>query len=464
MKKLLFASAIIFGFLFQTLNGYAATQNPEEYHMFMVMRPTKSTMFSTIIQGSLNNTHKDSKDYEKALDKALAENDETFFAYKNENEGFTTMQVSAEKFQSIINLGGYNWGKKEKNYTIYEYKSSSEGEDYLSYFKNEMIIGPTEESVTNYINYGFQTGTNLSDLLEKIDPQSAFSIAIESDFFDAYDQSFTEKDIKEILIEFIQTSNSEFKIKIYTKFNNEPEYGKEFDNSELEKIIGGMTKNLEIQTKKISNTETETTITAQVDWQNFTTDFINFLSNKKSSFDDFKDVEKDAWYYHAVNKLKQEQTISSESEFYRPTENITRGEFVNMLVNYKGLDDYKSTIDATSIFNDIAGNIYTDDIATAYEIGLIQGDANGKTFRPNDFLNRAEAVKILFQASAILQSTQGVSTNFKDVPWDAWYKVYLEKAYAVNIVQGTSPTEFKPEKKLNRAEAAMLVYRLSLLD
>ena len=86
MKKLLFASAIIFGFLFQTLNGYAATQNPEEYHMFMVMRPTKSTMFSTIIQGSLNNTHKDSKDYEKALDKALAENDETFFAYKNENE------------------------------------------------------------------------------------------------------------------------------------------------------------------------------------------------------------------------------------------------------------------------------------------------------------------------------------------------------------------------------------------
>lgn len=49
----------------------------------------------------------------------------------------------------------------------------------------------------------------------------------------------------------------------------------------------------------------------------------------------------------------------------------------------------------TPPFADSASHTYKDDIAYAYALEIISGDAGGDTFRPNDPVNRAEVAKML---------------------------------------------------------------------
>lgn len=186
------------------------------------------------------------------------------------------------------------------------------------------------------------------------------------------------------------------------------------------------------------------------------------------SYSPYSDVTEDAWYYEEVAQAYEMfiiDTFDYETETFsfdfRPGEDITRGEFVQMIVAAYELEGESIDQFGSDIFSDVESGSYFDfAIGAAFDKGIIKGDDGANTFRPNETLNRAEAVQILYNASPLLTGKQSTANQFKDVPQGVWYENVVSVAVQEAIVKGINPEEFAPAKNLNRAEAVTLLIRL----
>ncbi len=107
------------------------------------------------------------------------------------------------------------------------------------------------------------------------------------------------------------------------------------------------------------------------------------------------------------------------------------------------------------VFSDVYHSTdYKDSIMWMHHNGVIQGDASPKTtFRPDDCVNRAEMLKMLFEVTGEDLSDMAMGGDYPDVPIDAWYQPYVKKATLKGTVVGYADGKFRPEQCVNRAEA-----------
>jgi plastocyanin len=87
------------------------------------------------------------------------------------------------------------------------------------------------------------------------------------------------------------------------------------------------------------------------------------------------------------------------------------------------------------------------------EDGIIGGYPDG-SFRPDQVVNRVEALKIILGAAKIVVSNEsGLGLGgLTDVDSTQWYANYLKKALALKIVQGYPDGTFKPTQTVNLVE------------
>jgi len=87
--------------------------------------------------------------------------------------------------------------------------------------------------------------------------------------------------------------------------------------------------------------------------------------------------------------------------------------------------------------------------------GVIGGYPDG-TFRPDQPVNRAEALKIILLGSGIsmLQTSVG---EFPDVPGEAWFADFVATARMRDIVAGYPDGSFRPEQTVNLVESLKIV-------
>ena len=118
----------------------------------------------------------------------------------------------------------------------------------------------------------------------------------------------------------------------------------------------------------------------------------------------------------------------------------------------------KKNYETCGSFIDVAeSNSYCKAIEWAEKEGIVKGYGDD-TFRPNQGINRAEALKVIMEALDVksLDYTNG-SLGFWDVnPYD-WYAGYLQTALSLGIVQGYSDGSFKPYASVNRIEALKMM-------
>lgn len=98
-------------------------------------------------------------------------------------------------------------------------------------------------------------------------------------------------------------------------------------------------------------------------------------------------------------------------------------------------------------------------IYTAAAIGIVRGYDDG-SFRPDQPVTRAEALKILLLASRLEQPPEVVTLPFPDVTSDAWYALYVGQAYYFDIIRGYDDGTFRPDFPITRAEAAKVVHHI----
>ena len=108
-------------------------------------------------------------------------------------------------------------------------------------------------------------------------------------------------------------------------------------------------------------------------------------------------------------------------------------------------------------FSDVnVGDDYYDAISWLQEQGVIEGYSDG-TFKPNQQVNRAEFLKMIYETSGGVSSTENNFTEFPDVPINAWYTKYVEEAFDSGVIEGYPDGFFRPDQSITRVEALKIV-------
>lgn len=121
----------------------------------------------------------------------------------------------------------------------------------------------------------------------------------------------------------------------------------------------------------------------------------------------------------------------------------------------------------TQSFSDVpAGHAAFEAVEYLKAQGIIAGYADG-TFKPNAKVNRAEAVKILIAPLVNAQQLgQFATTQYQDIPADAWYKSYVEAArQSFGIIDGPPKTIlFHGDRPVLKAEFMKMLLLANKID
>jgi len=120
-----------------------------------------------------------------------------------------------------------------------------------------------------------------------------------------------------------------------------------------------------------------------------------------------------------------------------------------------------STLTVETAFADLSGHwarSFVDDLAAQ---DVVQTAA---AFRPSAAINRAELAKIIVTAFDISLPNTVTETGFTDVPADSWFAPFVVAARDAGAVRGYADGSFRPDQLVNRAEALQMIMLASGLQ
>lgn len=89
---------------------------------------------------------------------------------------------------------------------------------------------------------------------------------------------------------------------------------------------------------------------------------------------------------------------------------------------------------------------------------LIKGYPDG-TFKPENFINKSEFLKIAFSDLGFTPNEKTYQTDFKDVPIASWFAPYVQKALEIGAVSFSKADEnFHPGSYINKIEAIRMAF------
>jgi flagellar hook assembly protein FlgD len=109
-------------------------------------------------------------------------------------------------------------------------------------------------------------------------------------------------------------------------------------------------------------------------------------------------------------------------------------------------------------FSDVTDTYkYCEAIEWAKSKDIFEGYSDG-TFKPNQAINRVEALKVILETMEVsILSSSGENLGFPDVDRYGWYMPYLKTALSLGIVSGYPDGTFRPNDPVNRVEALVML-------
>ncbi|MBD3328159.1 DUF3352 domain-containing protein [Candidatus Peregrinibacteria bacterium] len=173
------------------------------------------------------------------------------------------------------------------------------------------------------------------------------------------------------------------------------------------------------------------------------------------------DVYSSDWFYTYVEDLTMNDIVEGYNDgCFHPGDDVTRAEFTKMVlgaIEYKGTMSLAEVQTATpAFFSDISSeDWYAAYVNKAAANDIVDGYSDD-SFKPNSPISRAEAVQVLYNASATLQSGTSFNPGFNDVEITDWFYPAVAAAYSNDLVDGENGA-FNPARNINRAEAAKII-------
>jgi hypothetical protein len=171
---------------------------------------------------------------------------------------------------------------------------------------------------------------------------------------------------------------------------------------------------------------------------------------------DFKDVT-GHWAEPFITGLWQKGIVSGKTATsFDPNGLITRAELSKIALNTFGFTP-EETVSANP-FPDVPKDAWFARFVKKAKDESITGGFPDGTFRPNDFVNRAGAIKILVLASGL--DYHGSACNFTDVRSSDWFCEYVGFAAKSGVVGGYADNTFRGQNNITRAEVAKIAVKL----
>ena len=143
----------------------------------------------------------------------------------------------------------------------------------------------------------------------------------------------------------------------------------------------------------------------------------------------------------------------------RPDQQITRAEVATIffrLLTEEARDKYWSQ---TNPYPDVQiDDWFNNAISTLTKMGIINGYEDG-TFRPNNPITRAELTKMAVSFFSSADQYFGKTPSFSDVPANAWYTRFIAAAEELGLINGYPDGTFRPNNYITRAETCTIVNR-----
>jgi len=176
----------------------------------------------------------------------------------------------------------------------------------------------------------------------------------------------------------------------------------------------------------------------------------------------FSDVLPDAWYYDAVTFIAKEGiTAGIDDDKFSPEANLTRGQFIVMLMKVYDIEEDKNPTDN---FADAGNTYYTGYLAAAKRLGISTGVGDNK-FEPEKAITRQEMFTLLYNALKLLNKlpTTDTGNTLEDFADRDSVASWATEAMTVLVKFGTvsgSGGKLNPTDGSNRAQMAQVLYNL----
>ena len=142
----------------------------------------------------------------------------------------------------------------------------------------------------------------------------------------------------------------------------------------------------------------------------------NASGSKYTNSSGFSDVQVNSYYSNALSAFVYGGIVDS-STYFNPNAAITRADFVEMIYRLDTTSDYNGSNRFTDVYS-TAPNAAA--IAYCSDRGWVKGDPGG-TFRPYDYITRAEAAAVVNRTMGrTLSSTDVSGIRYTDVPMNFW--------------------------------------------
>lgn len=178
----------------------------------------------------------------------------------------------------------------------------------------------------------------------------------------------------------------------------------------------------------------------------------------KITFNDLTNVD---WAKESIEALASREMIDGTGNgSFQPETQVTRAEFIKMLINAFDLNDAQ----ATSSLRDVKeGEWYYRAIASAQKLGIAEGRADG-SFGLNDPITRQDMAVLVHRAALLVKADLTPAfgeAKFADRSEIAPYAGDAVSAMQqAGVIEGLQAGVFGPQGAATRAEAATIIYRI----
>lgn len=175
--------------------------------------------------------------------------------------------------------------------------------------------------------------------------------------------------------------------------------------------------------------------------------------------DRFGDLGSVPWAQEAIEALADKGVISGKGNgLFAPNDEVTRQEFVKMLVGAFALQ----AENATCNFTDVSADWAKQSVAVAAALNIVNG-MNADTFAPEAKITREDGAVMLARAASVIGAAlKEDNVQFADDSQIADYaKTGVYGLSGAGVISGKGNNVFDPKATMTRAEAVKMIYGLS---
>ncbi len=176
----------------------------------------------------------------------------------------------------------------------------------------------------------------------------------------------------------------------------------------------------------------------------------------------YDDVPGESPYFYAIEYLRKNDVFQN-TKFFNPDSLVSRAEYISYLVKLNSPDftrgakvklPYKDTVNTAW---------YAPYFSEAIQIGILTG--NEVNMNPYQKISLLDALELLFHSRSIPLPRRYVGgMPYKDLEKNVAAQAMVMRAAELGVVKPEKPDFFGLYRRITRAEAAKMIYKMDLVD